>query len=129
MCSALSSPSADECLSELDRKARAKLEERIADFAADANPEKAGALDRAPMHDMPDELRGVKKQRVGRHRVYYTGHHAECSYTLHYVKLNKKDDVDPEHDKAFQGKLAKALKAGGEPRVIRIEDERSQVGL
>lgn len=108
MCSAPSNGTADNCLEDLSEKERKKIEDRLVQLAEAANTDRSGPLDRAPLRDMPPELAGVKKQKVGRHRVYYTGHHTQCSYTCIYVKIYKKSDVDPEHDRRFQNRLASA---------------------
>lgn len=92
------------------------IEKRLAQFAADANVEQAGHMD-SPQHHMkrmPPDLRGARKMTIGRHRVYWEGHHSKCSYRLFYVKPFKKTGVDDEDDPGFQSKLKKALRAPGE---------------
>lgn len=113
MCSMQSNPVADECLQALSEKDRRIVEQRLANFAAEANQDHSGALDFAPLKRMPDDLIGIKKKRIGKHRAYYTGHHTDCSYTLFYVKLHKKDDVDEEDDLRFQTRLTRAIEARG----------------
>ena len=121
MCSILSNPTADECLEALNDVERKKIEKRLANFAASADVDHMGALDTFPLRNMPEALRGIRRKRIGRHRAYYLGHHSECSYTLFYVKLFKKDDVDAEHDRGFQDRLARALPAEGGRE---LEEER-----
>ena len=58
---------------------------------------------------MPAELKHIKKYRYGRHRVYFSGHHSECSYAVWYVKMFKKSDVDAEAERSFHDKLRRAL--------------------
>jgi hypothetical protein len=79
------------------------IEERLYKFADEADVGRPGALDDLAnsMKGMPPELRGVRKQRVGRHRFYYTGHYNQCSYRAFYIKINKKKGVNDEADPAF----------------------------
>lgn len=100
-----------------------RIEQRILRLAGDADIETAGALDRiAPDRRMPPDLRGARRIRVGRHRVYYTGHHTQCSYTMFYVKIYKKSGVDDEDDPRHQRQLAKAIKVATS-RELMIEPE------
>ncbi len=78
------------------------IKKRMIAFAMDSSIEKPGVLDIAPMKRMPEALRDVKKQTIGRHRVYYTGHHTQCCFNIFYVKVFKRKGVNDEDDKAFQ---------------------------
>ena len=109
-------------LSGLSKRDREKLEKRLAKFAGAANHNTRGRLDRdAPLRDMPPELAGTRHYGFGRHRVYYSGSHLACSYTMFHVKLYKKDDVDPEHSPRFQRRLTTDRLTGGE-RTLRLGD-------
>ena len=87
------------------------VEKRLFTFAGDANENTSGGLDTPDTHmmRMPEELRDIRKKRIGRHRVYYRGHHRQCSYHTFYIKAFKKDDVDREDDRLFQERLKRAL--------------------
>ena len=107
----------------LSKRDREKLEKRLAKFAAAANPNTRGRLDRdAPLRDMPPELAGTRHYRFGRHRVYYHGSYLACSYTMFHVKPYKKDDVDPEHSPRFQRRATTDRLGGGE-RTLRLEND------
>ena len=59
------------------------------------------------LHD--DELRGLRKKRLGRHRAFFAGRHTDCHYRLFYLKMYKREETDREEDKVFQSKILRAL--------------------
>lgn len=115
MCSMFSNSDADECLADIGtEKDKRMIERKLAQMAADANTEVQGGLDMVPpMRRMPEDLRGVRKMTIGRHRAYYVGHHSQCSYTLFYVKAFKKSGTNDEDDSRFQRQLSQALQNAG----------------
>ena len=94
-------------------KGAKKHEDELARLADDDNLEHGDGLDGTLepilswLHD--PELRGLRKKRIGRHRAFIAGHHTQCHYRLFYLKMNKKNEVDREEEKAFQTKVLKAL--------------------
>lgn len=118
MCSIHSNSTADEGWAQLSARDRDRYEKRLARLADEAGPDLPGALDReAPLRNMPEDLRGIRHKRIGRHRAYYRGHHKQCSYQLVWIKKDKKDDVDAEHDPKFQRKLKNAIASAGGRRL------------
>jgi hypothetical protein len=91
-------------------KDKPMIERRLFQFANDADVNRRGGLDNPAliMKRMPDDLKDVRKITIGRHRVYFTGHNTQCSYTAIYVKLYKKTGVDDEDDPRHQKQLVKA---------------------
>lgn len=91
-------------------KDKTMIERRLFQFANDANVNRRCGLDDPSlfMKRMPDDLKDVRKIRIGRHRVYFTGFHTQCSYTGIYIKLNKKKGVDDEDDPNHQKHLVSA---------------------
>ena len=61
------------------------------------------------MKRMPPDLREARKITIGRHRVYYTGHHTQCAYLSFFIKEFKKTGVNDEDDVRFQKILVKAI--------------------
>ena len=111
MCSISTNATFDEAASGLGRKDRNMIESRLAIFADDADVGKPGGLD-SPTNRVKrfrDELSNVRKLTVGRHRIYYTGHHNQCSYFAFCIKPFKKTGVDDEDDPKFQRFLQRAL--------------------
>jgi hypothetical protein len=80
-------------------------------MADEADVGRSGGLDNPAntLKDMPPELRGARKHRIGRHRIFYTGHHNECSYHTFYIKINKKAGVNDEADPKFHAILKTEL--------------------
>ncbi len=87
------------------------IERRLFQFANEADINKPGGLDNPAlaMKRMPDDLRDVRKIRIGRHRVYFIGHHQQCRFHAFYIKSFKKTGVDDEDDPKHQRKLSGAL--------------------
>jgi hypothetical protein len=113
VCSITTNATVDGQLSRLEHSDdRQMIEDRLIYFAKEASTEVSGALDVAGMHDLPADLKDIRKKRIGRHRVYYIGHHRQCSYHTFYIKEFKKSNVDRENDSSFRIKLRRAL---GEP--------------
>jgi mRNA-degrading endonuclease RelE of RelBE toxin-antitoxin system len=96
-----------------EKKMKKTIEKRLYIMADEADVGRAGGLDNPAntMKDMPPELRGARKHRVGRHRIFYTGHHNQCSYHTFYIKINKKKGVNDEADPAFHEILKTARTA------------------
>jgi hypothetical protein len=89
----------------------AKIVERLQQFAGEADIAHPGALDDPSCHmtRMPDDLKDVRKRRILRHRVYYTGNHHLCHYVVVYIKPFKKSGTDDDDDKVFQKRLINLL--------------------
>lgn len=110
MCSLTLNKTSDEKLGELRQDGK-KIVDRLVKMASQANPDVSGLLDTTDTHikRMPEDLRAVRKRTIGRHRIYYVGHHTQCSYTILFVKAFKKSGVDDDDDKGFQQKLIGSL--------------------
>jgi hypothetical protein len=86
------------------------IEKRLINFAKEASVENKGALDEiSPLTRITGELKLARKIQIGRHRVFYTGFHTQCSYHAFYIKEFKKTGVNDEDDKRFQKALFKAM--------------------
>ena len=108
MCSLTINSIADEILQD-DVPDRSKIEDRMIDLARDSSVERRGALDDIPpMKRMPGDLNILRKKRIGRHRVYFHGHHTDCCYHIVYIKAFKRKGVNDEDDRKFQKILSKA---------------------
>lgn len=107
MCSITVNATVEAQLEELrrsgEKKMKKTIEKRLFLMADEANVGRPGGLDNPAntLKDMPPELRGARKHRIGRHRIFYTGHHNLCSYRTFYIKINKKAGVNDEADPAF----------------------------
>ena len=105
--------SAQDQLDGLPAKHRASVLERMTRLAAECGH----PLDRVPsMKRLSGELSRVRKRRVGRHRVFFTGLGCECTYSVVLLKPFKKSGVDDEDDPSFQRKLIVSLGS----RVARV---------
>jgi hypothetical protein len=95
----------------LPKKDALRIEKRLICLAKEASIQQAGGLDdpSGKLKHMPEGLRDVSHIRIGRHRVYYTGHHRQCNYFAFYLKCFKKNDVDNEGAKKFQNKMKQWL--------------------
>ena len=113
VCSISVKQTADEQLGHLCKSGKdgQKLEEKLFRFADEASVEQSSVLDGTDchMHGMPDDLKDVRRKRFGRHRVFWTGQHTQCSFNVFYIKAFKKKGTEDEHDKAFKKKLAGTL--------------------
>lgn len=134
MCSVSLNETASEALNRLSRQGSNKqrmIERRLIQLAGEASTEQCGALDGTDCHfkPAPRDLAHVRKHRIGRHRVYYTGSHTQCMYHLAWVKEFKRTGVDDEDDRVFQKKLASALqkparyRLGDGAELLPLEDE------
>ncbi|MBU1206053.1 MAG: hypothetical protein KKH04_03855 [Proteobacteria bacterium] len=114
MCSISVNETANKKLRDLKHSGVKHLEKKLFNLAKEADESNSGILDHPSCHfkRMPSELREARKKEIGRHRVYYTGFHKQCSYSVFFIKEFKKDGVEEEDDKIFQKKLVKALSAG-----------------
>jgi len=93
------------------------IEKRLIDFAKEASVENKCALDEIPpLTRITGELKLARKIHIGRHRVFYTGFHTQCSYQAFYIKKYKKTGVNDEDDKRFQKALLKAMQELFGPR-------------
>jgi hypothetical protein len=105
----------------LDEKDKNFINKRMINFAKESSKTCRGPLDHAPMKRMAKtspELNGVLKLTVGRHRVYYTGHHTQCCYNIIYIKAFKRDGVDDDDDKSFQ-KILLSAKSKNSSRLLK----------
>lgn len=112
MCSIATNTTVEKQLKQLEHATdRKMIEDRLARFASEANTQQAGMLDAPECHmrRLPDDLRAVRKVRIGRHRVYFTGHHRQCSYFAFYIKVHKKSGVDDDDNQRFRERLRRAL--------------------
>lgn len=109
MCSLTINNPADEILKSLNNKNVNMIESRMISSAQDSKVQKRGVLDVAPMKRTPADLREMRKKEIGRHRVYYTGHHTNCTYQIIYVKINKKSGVQDDDDPRFRRLLASVI--------------------
>lgn len=121
MCSITINATVEEQLIGIGRRDKDMVEGRLGRMAGEANVNSSGGLDTPDTHmrRMPAALRDARKKRIGRHRVYYTGFHVQCTYRSFYIKANKKDDVDREDDRSFQDILIRAL---ADPPVRTLPD-------
>ena len=114
MCTLQSSSFADECLAQLPPKERAACESKYARMAASDSVEVAAGLSLLlnPVSDWakhPD-LKSVRKIGSGRHRLYFTGEHEDCTFTLVFMLVHKRKEDDTPNTKPFQDRVLKALR-------------------
>jgi len=120
MCSISINQTVDTQLTALsDARKREKLEKKVFRLADEAKIDISGALDSTNCHirRMPQDLEELRKKRIGRHRLYFTGYHTACRYSTCFLKLNKKAGVDDDDTKAFQNKLRRALE---DPPILEL---------
>lgn len=113
----------DNQLDELGRSDdKDMIEARLYNFAKESTVEKPSMLDSTKCHirRMPRDLRNIRKITIGRHRVYFTGHHTQCSYTAFYIKMFKRSGENDEDNQRFQRILGFAIY---EPPIRTIEIE------
>lgn len=112
MCSLTLNRTSKEQIDSLGGEGK-KFLEKIKKRAFDAKTTIQGLLDAQNTHlrHFPNDLRHIRKETIGRHRVYYFGHNTECSYTVFYIKLNKRGDSKAQDDDnpQFQDKLRAGL--------------------
>ena len=103
---------------------REMIEKRLFMFAQESNQQQAGILDNTKYHmqRMPEDLKAIRKIPIGRHRIYYKGHHTQCSYEAFYIKKFKQFGKDDEDNSRFQNKLISAV---GRPPIQPIEIENN----
>lgn len=114
----------DDQLSELDRSDdKDMIEKRLYNFAKESSVQNPSILDSPQCNTrrMPRDLKNVRKISIGRHRIYFTGHHTQCSYKAFYIKMFKRSGENDEDDRRFQNILGSAI---CEPprRTINIEE-------
>mgnify|MGYP001242798213 CR=1 FL=1 len=100
--------------------------------AWDANQEMPGILDDSRTNlesGFAKDLRhaGVRKERIGRHRVFFVGRNIDCNYTGFYVKTNKQGDNQAQDDNnpSFHNIVRNALQGvtEGEPEILQDPQE------
>jgi hypothetical protein len=126
VCSIAANHIADSQLTDLKSSGDDKrIEKKLNNFAGDSNIAKAGYLDASAHHlqRMPADLRHIRRIRAGRHRVFYSGHHTQCSYLVFFIKEFKKKGVNDEDNYNFQRLLASTLQDTTPHRTIRIPDK------
>lgn len=114
MCLMQSNATADEGFQEIRRSGdRSDYETRLALLAADDSQDRAAGLEclLEPVSSWRhnEQLRQVRKYRIGRHRFYIAGRNTQCAYVVCYVKVFKKKEKDPEEDMRFQRRILNAL--------------------
>ncbi len=124
MCSISTNSTNDNQLDELERSGdKDMIEKRLYNFAKESTVQNSSILDSSECHmrRMPKDLRNVRKIKIGRHRVYFTGHHTQCSYAAFYIKMFKRSGKNDEDNQRFQNELGPAI---CEPpiRTIKIEE-------
>jgi len=108
VCSITINKTVDEIL-ESDNQIRSQIEERMIALAKDSSIASRGALDEiSPMTRMPKDLRHIRKKTIGRHRVYFHGHHTDCCFHIVYVKAFKRKGRNDDDDRKFQWILSRA---------------------
>lgn len=125
MCSIATNATADQQLNSLKSSGDDKLiENKLRDFAGNSNVHQSGILDLPKNHlyGLPSDLKHIRRIRAGRHRVFYTGHHTECSYIVFYIKAFKKKGVKDELDPRFHRVLKGVVDDPPTARLIRSPD-------
>nr|CBX30590.1 unknown protein [uncultured Desulfobacterium sp.] len=126
MCSISVNSITDEQLQMLEHSGdKNMIEKRLYEYAKEANIQTPSTLDlpKCHMSRMPSDLKDIRKVRIGRHRVYFTGYHTECSYNVFYIKKFKRSGQNDEDNRQFQKILAAS---NCEPHVRIIEKPKSQ---
>lgn len=111
MCSISTNKTTDKQLCELERSGnREMIEKRLYNFAKESSVQCPAILDAPQCHirRMPDDLRDIRKITIGRHRIYFIGHHTQCSYKVFYIKAFKQSGKNDEDSRRFQGILKTA---------------------
>jgi len=113
VCSLTTTSIGDDGFAQLVRAGDKTCEQRLIKLAREDSVDRAMGLELL-LRDLSSwhghlKLSKVRKVRIGRHRFYISGKHIDCSYCVHYVKVNKRDEEDREEDSNFQNKLLKAL--------------------
>jgi hypothetical protein len=90
---------------------RAKLEPKLRRFAEDGSRTAKSFFDYRgrTLKDMPQELRHVKKLRIGRHRIYFRGASRDCRYRIGWINYTDQHDKDQIEQASFRQKLAKSF--------------------
>ena len=112
MCSISTNSTMDNQLDELERSDdKDMIEKRLYNFAKESTVQNPSILDSSKCHmrRMPKDLRNIRKIRIGSHRVYFTGHHTQCSYTAFYIKMFKRSGKNDEDNQRFQNELGSAI--------------------
>lgn len=111
MCLIQANATFDEELNDLERQQRNLVEKRLFEFADSANVNSPGGLDNPARRvtRFTGELSVVRKIQIGRHRVYYKGHHRQCAYQAFAIKPFKDTGKDDEDNPKFQKYLCRAL--------------------
>ena len=125
MCSIATNSTAEAQLQSLTGKDNTTIEKKLREFAGDSNVQKSGILDLPANHlyGFPADLKHIRRRRTGRHRVFYVGHHTQCSYQVFYIKKFKDTGVNDELDPQFHKVLRRAVGDESLGRIIRPPDD------
>lgn len=125
MCSIATNATAEAQFQSLKGKDRTIVEKKLREFAGDSTMQKSGILDLPAnhLHGFPSDLKHIRRRRTGRHRVFYKGHHSQCSYQVFFIKTFKKTGVNDEHDPQFHSALRSAVGDTSLGRLIREADK------
>lgn len=105
---------------------KGSIENKLLKFASEANPTQSGALDTPDclLHDWPADLKHVRRKRFGRHRVFFVGHHKQCSYHAFYLKTFKQKGKEDENDKSLHKRLGPILNEPVKRKLGESEKEK-----
>ena len=111
MCSISVNKTTDQKITALGDKQKQRIEKNLFTMADAASTTNAGPFDEASclLHDFPSDLKPIRRRRWGRHRIFFMGHHSQCSYWAFYLKTFKQSGKEDEHDKALHERLRTAL--------------------
>ncbi len=123
-------------LAELGQSTTEMIERDLKEKAGEANLDSAGLLDHKCTYlrsGFAKDLRqaGVRKEAVGRHRVYFVGNNTDCNYDAFFVKTNKKKD-NAQHDDNnpdFHEMVRNALSDKNIARVLRSAKEEQRQAI
>lgn len=100
-------------------------QKKLIRFADAADTKYPGPLDNSSgcLKHMPDDLKHIRHYRVGRHRIFLTGHHKNCHYHAWYIKEFKRDGRDTEGSKPFNETLRTVLNSPANNLLTIDEDD------
>lgn len=127
MCLMLTNLTAEAALERIGGKEKERCEQRLARYAAAADVDRKEGMELLinTVADWAkiDELRGVRKLRIGRHRFYITGKHTDCRYSLCFVLVSKRAKDDQPWTKRFQEMIKTAVADNDVARVLETPVE------